>query len=177
MCTYSPTTNQYWSDAGWKPMDMSLILERCSILKVCNLHPSVQQSCEAELSLCYLSYFHIYCNMFFCWGTMENKKMKMNCNLCFKKLTKQLGWHIQKKKNLFRKLDLCKNRYIVAVFSKNVYCSNTSTLLMQYIFFYIKKATTCVVLGDKYIDGDFGYGVLQVSSPQTYNGFTIVQQT
>jgi hypothetical protein len=35
---------------------------------------------------------------------------------------------------------------------------------MQYMFFYIKKVTTtCVVLGDKYIGGDFGYGVLQVS--------------
>jgi hypothetical protein len=34
---------------------------------------------------------------------------------------------------------------------------------MRYIFFYIKKAaTTCVVLGDEYIDGDFGCGVLQV---------------
>jgi hypothetical protein len=46
---------------------------------------------------------------------------------------------------------------------KNIYCNNISTLLMQYIFFYIKKAiTTCVVLGDEYIDGDFGCGVLQV---------------
>jgi hypothetical protein len=38
---------------------------------------------------------------------------------------------------------------------------------MQYIFFYIKKkiATKSVVLEDEYIDGDFGCGVLKVSSP------------
>jgi hypothetical protein len=30
---------------------------------------------------------------------------------------------------------------------------------MQYIFYILKKTTTtCVVLGDKYIDGNFGCG-------------------
>jgi hypothetical protein len=83
----------------------------------------------------------------------------------FPKANKATWMAYLEKIKLCRKIDLCKNRYIVLILSKKIYCSNISTLLMQYIFFYIKKATTCVVLGDKYIDGDFGYGVLQVSSP------------
>ncbi len=90
------------------------------------------------------------------------KRMRMNCNICFQKLIKQLGWHIWKKHNLYKKLKLCKKIKIPIILSKKIYCSNISTLPMQFFFFYIRKTTTCVVLGDEDIDGNFGCGVLQV---------------
>ncbi len=46
---------------------------KCSIQKACNLHPNVLHSCEAEQNLCYLSYFHICCNMFFVKGPWKKK--------------------------------------------------------------------------------------------------------
>jgi hypothetical protein len=58
-------------------------------------------------------------------------------------------------KKIYAKINICSS------IIKKVYCSNLSTLLMQYMFFYVKKVTTtCVVLGEKYTHGDFGYGVL-----------------
>ncbi len=61
-------------------------------------------------------------------------------------------------------LEEAKSMYKKIFMQKQIYCTNTSTLLMQYIFFYIKKFVTCVVLGDKYIDGDFGCGSVGIKS-------------
>lgn len=93
---------------------------------------------------------------------MEDKRMKMNCNLCFHKLIKQLGWQIWKKKNIVLKNDLWKNRYIEQ-YHQYIYINSFDAI---YLFLHKKKvATKCVSLEDEYIDGDFGCGVLKVSSP------------